>query len=94
MSHAALLEAVERAGSQSELARKIETSQQSVSYWVSKHKPMPAEYVLRAEKELGLSRHFLRPDIYPAIDHVPTDTGNVAPSSPGNSDEISARVAS
>lgn len=66
MSNAALQSAVDQAGSQTKLAEAIGASQQLVSYWLSKGKPLPAEYVLEAERKLGISRHSLRPDIYPA----------------------------
>jgi len=57
---------VEKAGSQSDFARRIGTSQQLVSYWLSRRKnELPAEFVLAAEREFGISRHDIRPDIYP-----------------------------
>jgi DNA-binding transcriptional regulator YdaS (Cro superfamily) len=65
MSMTALERAVEKAGSQSSFAEAVGTSQQLVSYWLSKGKPLPAEFVLPAEARLGISRHDLRPDIYP-----------------------------
>ena len=61
-----LKRALEIAGSQSKLAAAIGTSQQLVSYWLANGKPLPAEFVLAAEAKLGVSRHDLRPDIYPA----------------------------
>lgn len=65
MSISALERAVELAGSQSKFATAVGTSQQLVSYWLANDKPLPAEFVLTAEAALGLSRHDLRPDIYP-----------------------------
>lgn len=66
MSHKALLRAMSAFdGNQSKFAAAIGTSQQLVSYWMSKEKELPAEYVLAAEKATGVSRHDLRPDIYP-----------------------------
>lgn len=53
---------------QSKFAAAIGTSQQLVSYWVRNGKPLPAEYVLKVEGETGISRHDLRPDIYPRED--------------------------
>jgi DNA-binding transcriptional regulator YdaS (Cro superfamily) len=53
---------------QSRFAEAIGTSQQLVSYWVRNAKPLPAEHVLRAEEATGISRHELRPDIYPRED--------------------------
>lgn len=43
------------------LAREIGISQPAVSQW----KVCPAERVLAVESATGVSRHVLRPDIYP-----------------------------
>lgn len=51
---------------QSRFAAAIGTSQQLVSYWKRHRKALPAEFVLRAEQATGISRHELRPDLYPA----------------------------
>lgn len=61
----ALQVAINRAGDQRALANMFGVSQGTVSNWLNHQKQLPAEYVLRAEKELGVSRHDLRPDIYP-----------------------------
>lgn len=61
----ALQLALERAGSQSQLARICGVSQPSVWKWLQSSKRLPAEYVLRVEAATGVSRHDLRPDIYP-----------------------------
>jgi DNA-binding transcriptional regulator YdaS (Cro superfamily) len=53
---------------QSRFAEAIGTSQQLVSYWVRKDRPIPAELVLKTEEATGISRHDLRPDIYPRED--------------------------
>ena len=50
---------------QTKFAAAIGTSQQLVSYWLRNEKVLPAEYVLRTEAETGISRHDLRPDLYP-----------------------------
>lgn len=64
--HSALRKALKVAGdNQSRFARDIGTSQQLVSYWVNNGRPLPAEYVLAAEQAFGVSRHELRPDLYP-----------------------------
>ncbi|WP_080572834.1 transcriptional regulator [Sphingobium yanoikuyae] len=55
----------EALGSQSALARLCGVSQQSVSKWVLRNKLLPAEHVLAVEHATGISRHDLRPDIYP-----------------------------
>jgi len=61
----AFQEAVEQAGGQSALARICDVSQPAVWKWLQSAKRLPAEYVLRVEAATGVSRHLLRPDIYP-----------------------------
>lgn len=61
----ALEAAVAAAGSQSALGDICGVSQTAVWKWVQSAKRMPAEYVLRAEAATGVSKHDLRPDIYP-----------------------------
>jgi DNA-binding transcriptional regulator YdaS (Cro superfamily) len=61
----ALNAAVEVAGSQSQFARDMGTHQPMVWRWLNQSKQLPAEYVLTAERLYGVSRHDLRPDIYP-----------------------------
>lgn len=66
MSHSALKRAVAYFGdNQSKFAAAIGTSQQLVSYWLRNEKALPAEWVLPTEKATGVSRHDLRPDLYP-----------------------------
>lgn len=55
-------------GNQSRMAEAIGMSQQVISYRLRKGLPLPAEYVLAAERETGISRHVLRPDLYPRED--------------------------
>lgn len=62
----ALTEAVDRSGSQSALARICGVSQTAVWKWLQSGKRLPAEHVLIVERETGVSKHDLRPDIYPA----------------------------
>lgn len=69
MAHA-LRDAIRNAGSQSAFGRLIGKRQSTVHDWVRLGKPLPAEYVLRVEAATGVSRHALRPDIYP-IEHAP-----------------------
>ncbi|MGF7202329.1 DNA-binding transcriptional regulator YdaS (Cro superfamily) [Sphingobium olei] len=39
---------------------------QSVIFgWLRDNRPLPAEHVLAVEEATGISRHDLRPDIYP-----------------------------
>tara|TARA_R110002072_G_scaffold38314_4_gene110888 strand:- start:1415 stop:1723 length:309 start_codon:yes stop_codon:yes gene_type:complete len=61
----ALTVAVQQLGSQSALARLCEVSQPTVWKWLHKAKRVPAEYVLAIEAATNVSRHELRPDIYP-----------------------------
>lgn len=69
MSNDALRRAVEIAGGQKPLAEQIGTTQSQVWYWLerAKGKSPPAEYVLpiEAATEGRVSRHDLRPDLYP-----------------------------
>lgn len=43
-------------------------SQQLISYRYNRGLPLPAEYVLATERATGISRHDLRPDLYPRED--------------------------
>jgi DNA-binding transcriptional regulator YdaS (Cro superfamily) len=66
----ALREAAKRAGSQAKLAQICkrdgrQVTQPAVWRWLNKSKRLPAEHVLDVEAETGVSRHDLRPDIYP-----------------------------
>ena len=61
----ALTTALAVAGSQSEIARICAVSQPSVWKWLNQSKRAPAEAVLAIESATGVSRHDLRPDIYP-----------------------------
>lgn len=45
----------------SDVARIVNRAQSTVSAWIQ----VPAEHVLRLEKHTGVSRHKLRPDLYP-----------------------------
>lgn len=62
----ALTRAVEKLGSQAELARVTDVSTTAVWKWVQSSKRLPAEFVLAVEAATGVPRHHLRPDIYPA----------------------------
>jgi DNA-binding transcriptional regulator YdaS (Cro superfamily) len=57
------------AGKQSRFAEAIGTSQQNISNWLRNKRPLPAEFVLKAEEVTGISRHTWRPDIYP-VEHT------------------------
>lgn len=64
-SDSPLARAVRALGSQSAFARRIGRSQSTVHDWLADEKPLPAEHVLAVEQATGISRHDLRPDIYP-----------------------------
>jgi DNA-binding transcriptional regulator YdaS (Cro superfamily) len=72
----ALVQCRDRAGSDSQMARDLQVSQPKVWRWINQSKLLPAEYVLTAEDFYGVSRHHLRPDIYPA-------SQTIAPEDPG-----------
>lgn len=66
----ALIACRDAAGSDSALARmlsdhNVTVTQPRVWRWMNQTKLMPAEFVLQAERLFGVSRHNLRPDIYP-----------------------------
>lgn len=61
----ALLACRDAAGSGSKLARDLNATQPTVWRWINENGKLPAEYVLTAERLYGVSRHDLRPDIYP-----------------------------
>ncbi len=63
----ALRRACELAGSQAALADRIGTTQSQVWYWLTRSKRgVPAEFVLPIERETGVSRSELRPDLWPS----------------------------
>lgn len=64
-SASALDRAIEIAGSQSALARTLRISQNAVSRWARRLTALPPEHVLAIEAATGVSKHDLRPDIYP-----------------------------
>jgi len=67
MSNEALKRACEVAGGQKPLADRIGTTQSQVWYWLERSKKgVPAEFVLPIERETGVSRSELRPDLYPS----------------------------
>ncbi len=49
----------------SAFARFLKTPQPTLWKWMNLSKRLPAEHVLAVEAETGVSRHDLRPDIYP-----------------------------
>lgn len=65
MSQNALLRAIEKAGSQAKLADLLGIGQTAISNWLNRESGVPAERVLKIEEATGVSRHELRPDLYP-----------------------------
>lgn len=60
-----LLNAVD--GNQSKLAEVCGCTQGAIWQMIHKAKPaLSVQYVLRAEAALGIPRHLIRPDVYPA----------------------------
>lgn len=55
-------------GNQTQLSKAIGLSQQVISYRFRNGMDLPAESVLATEKATGISRHELRPDLYPVED--------------------------
>jgi DNA-binding transcriptional regulator YdaS (Cro superfamily) len=57
--------AITRAGSQAALAKICGCTPGNINQLVKKRSDLPAEYVLAVEAATGVSKHDLRPDIYP-----------------------------
>lgn len=93
-----LAEAVRAAGNQTAFGRLIGKRQSSVREWLVNDRPLPAEHVLKVEEATGISRHRLRPDIYPeTTSHVLPSAEVVegsAPVVPGDRRAISQCVKS
>lgn len=76
--------AIKALGGQSALGRIIGKNQSTIHDWVRKRRPLPAEHVLTVEAATGISRHDLRPDLYPrdgtpATDRAPDRLEGVRP---------------
>lgn len=72
-----LQKAIDLAGSQSELARRVGVKQQHVWKWLNRNKRgVPGEYVIPIEEATGVSRHELRPDLYPPSDTTENKNGS------------------
>lgn len=63
MKFTPLERAIQAAGSGKALAELMGVTPMAVSYW--KVRGVPARHALKIEKITGVSRHELRPDIYP-----------------------------
>ena len=61
----ALLQCLDKAQTQNALAHALGCTQTAVWKMLQSAKRMSPQYVLRAESLFGISRHDLRPDIYP-----------------------------
>lgn len=65
MDKSKFLEAIEKAGGQTELAKKLGVKQGHINMWAYRNKKAPPpEYVLQIEEITGVSRHDLRPDVF------------------------------
>lgn len=73
----AFAKAVEIAGGQAPTARIVEVTQGAVWQRLKAEKPAAAEWVLKLEAATGVSRHDLRPDIYPRDDQSPPRAGSL-----------------
>lgn len=75
-----LAEAVRKVGSQSAFARLVGKGQSSVYMLLRDGKDLWAESVLTVEAATGVSKHRLRPDIYPAEhDHTAPHADDLEP---------------
>jgi DNA-binding transcriptional regulator YdaS (Cro superfamily) len=73
----AFVRAVSFAGSQSAFARACGCTPGNIHQLLKKRRLLPGEHVLKAEAATGVSRHELRPDLYPP---EPADPVAVGPS--------------
>ncbi|WP_082701254.1 YdaS family helix-turn-helix protein [Novosphingobium sp. FSW06-99] len=80
----ALEDAIKITGTQSEFARRRGVAQPTVHDWLKRMKRIPAEHVLATEADTGVSRHRLRPDIYP-IENPPSSQPHGGAAEPGGS---------
>jgi DNA-binding transcriptional regulator YdaS (Cro superfamily) len=65
MKNNGLQKAINIAGNQSKLAQRLNISPQRVQFWTKNR--VPAEWVIPIEIETGVTRHEIRPDIYPPL---------------------------
>lgn len=66
-SDSVVARAVRVAGSQSALGRLLGKRQSTIQGWLKTGRVSP-EYVIPVERVTGISRHELRPDLYPVAD--------------------------
>lgn len=88
-------------GRQADLARKLGVSPQAVNQWVKGRRPVPVRLALAIERETGISRHDLRPDVFGAkadeisaggLDEVPVDPMFFGHRGPSVAEQIGATV--
>jgi DNA-binding transcriptional regulator YdaS (Cro superfamily) len=84
--------AVRAAGGQTALARKLGIAQSTVATWLARGNELPAKFVIPVEQAFGISRHDLRPDLYPLETPAPparyaAGQPPVSPTSPPLSEE-------
>lgn len=69
--------AIELLGNQSRAAPQIGLSQSQISRRLKEAKGCPFELVLKVEAATGISRHDLRPDLYPRDELAPEARGEL-----------------
>lgn len=67
----AFANAIRIAGSQTAIAKVCDCTPGAISQLVLRKRPLSARFVLKVEAATGISRHDLRPDIYP-VEHAST----------------------
>lgn len=90
-SYAAFKQAVKQAGSQTKLASICQCTQGNISQLLKAGRLLPGEYVLAVEAATGISRHELRPDLYPVEPSpvlVTPARGGPATAQPGRSSNL------
>lgn len=88
----ALKSAIDIAGGQAALARLRNVAQPTVWGWLHRIGYVPAEHVLGVEADTGVSRHDLRPDIYPRDTVPPTVPGSGVAGGAGGVSSTPARA--
>jgi DNA-binding transcriptional regulator YdaS (Cro superfamily) len=80
-SDSALAKAIRKAGGQSAFAKLFGLRQSTVHSWLARKSDVPPALAIPIEEKLGISRHDLRPDLYPRED-TPAQPPAGAPSPP------------
>jgi DNA-binding transcriptional regulator YdaS (Cro superfamily) len=93
-AHSAFLAALAVAGSQVRLAEICGCTQGNIWQLKAKKSSLPGQYVLKVEAATGVSRHQLRPDLYPDnLVPLAPDTPSAAAPSSGKGENFAGRVA-